>query len=149
MSNIRFTYLRDKNRNPHSCLAVRVDRNRGTVSYQLMTCHSSDTFRKDIARVGAKERLLSKPITIEVPGLALASSHEISAAIMSHIADAQAAKQNVLGDVGATFFSAIKSMLVLNEEDFKPTNSHSVPKRARESARKWLKNNYVKGSEND
>lgn len=142
MSNVRFTYLRDKNRNPHSCLAVRVDRDRGKVSYQLMTCHSADSFRKDIARLGAKERLLSRPITIDVPGLALASSHEISKAIMRHIATAQTAKPNNSTESNSTFFSAIKNMLSMSEE-LVSDPVHTVPKRARESAKAWLKKHSV------
>jgi hypothetical protein len=141
MSNVRFTYLRDKNRNPHSCLAVRVERDRGVVSYQLMTCHSADVFRKNIARLGAKERLLSKPITIEVPGLALASSHEISKAVMQHIASAKPSAEQP-ESAGANIFAAIKGIFSLPETQSK-SDRHNVPKRARESAKTWLKNNCV------
>lgn len=144
MSNIRFTYLRDKNRNPHSCLAVRVDRDRGVISYQIMTCHTADTFRKDIARLGARERLMSKPITINAPGLALASSHEISKAIMHHIANSQTTKNVNLEQHNSTFFSAIKSMLNISDEGLTDQQTYSVPKRARESARAWLKKNQPK-----
>jgi len=142
MSNIRFTYLRDKRRNPHSCVAVRVDRDRGVVSYQLMTCHSADVFQKSIARLGARERLLLKPITVEVPDLALASAHEISKAIMTHIANSHASVESAGStDVGSRLVSTLKSILGGTTDTAAPKSQQNcaVARRAKNSARNWLK----------
>jgi len=122
-------------------LAVRVERDRGVVSYQMMTCHSADAFRKSIARLGAKERLMSKPITIEVADLPVASSHEISKAIMRHIADAKPCIQTA-DNSGNNILSAIKSIFSLAEKhEGGLCHSHTIPKRARDSARMWLRKN--------
>lgn len=141
MSNVRFTYLRDKNRNPHSCVAVRVDRDRGVVSYQIMTCHSADVFQKSIARLGARERLLSKPITVHVDGLALASAHQISKAIMTHIANSDTGTETSnFSDVGVRLVSALKSILGTSEKpEVKHQASYTIAKKAKMSAKRWLK----------
>jgi hypothetical protein len=109
-----------------------------------MTCHSADVFQKSIARLGARERLLSRPITVHVDGLALASAHQISKAIMTHIANSDTYNESSgLQAVGVGIFSALKSILGNNE---KPTAKHQAPhtiaKKAKMSAKQWLKSSH-------
>ena len=84
MNNVRYLYLRDTSGNPHSVIAMHVDREAKALSFQISTANKSERFDKEIGRDLAYGRLLadSHVITIEH---ANANAHELNSYVMNCI----------------------------------------------------------------
>lgn len=133
-SKIRYFYLRDSKRVPHSCIAVRLDRDTNTIQYQLSTMSSKEnkhgkaiTFNKQMARFITCQRLDKHPINMKL-SFAQANAHEITRLIMDHIVSQ------------ADYWTADPKLLKNNELDVPDlTFVRGFPQRARTAAKQWLK----------
>jgi hypothetical protein len=78
-------YLRNKDRQPVGCIAMKIDRKLHSISYQYSVQHPSDVFKKEAARAIATGRLMLKPIDIPLFDHEEINMHLVSEVVMSHI----------------------------------------------------------------
>ncbi len=84
MNNVRFTYLRDEKNNAFACIAVRLNKDAGTIEYGMSSCNPDDKFDRETARNIANGRLNSAHDVrvirfVRFDGL---SAHEITRHVM-------------------------------------------------------------------
>jgi len=89
MSN-RIMFLRDANYFPIGCLAINLDRKNRQLKYQYSVLHPSDYFDRKTARHLALGRMLDCPITIPMDRTKEVNMHDISNAVMTHLAASNA-----------------------------------------------------------
>lgn len=117
-SHTRYTYLRNNDRSPHSCVAVRLNRNNNIILYQVASLNKNeDSFIKIRARFIACQRLNKKPFEIRSNLFGL-SAHDITKLIMTDI-------------VSRNNHSVFDS-------DNNETFIKGLPQQARNAAKKWL-----------
>jgi hypothetical protein len=87
MSNIRITYLREKDGYPTGCIAIDIDRDNHTISYQLSVKNPFDCYNKALARQIAIGRLSVDPIVIDVTEDDLSSTRSITYAVMKNVSN--------------------------------------------------------------
>lgn len=138
-SHIRYLYLRDNKRNPHSCVAVQLDRENNMINYQVSTLSSQDGYYKNLmtfvktpfvkmtARYITCRRLAKRPFQI-LTNLKNMSGHEVTRLIMEDIVSRE------------EYYVPDSTLLVKNELSWKDlTFVKGLPQRVRNAAKKWLK----------
>lgn len=139
-SHIRYLYLRDSKKNPHSCVVVQLDREDNVINYQVSTLSSKEGHYRNVygdfvrtpfvkmkARYIACQRLTKRPYQIRT-NLNGLSGHEITRLIMEDIISQ---KDHYTPDST----SLVKSELTWDDLNF----VRGIPQRVRTSAKKWLK----------
>lgn len=83
---IRFMFLRDRRNSPVGCLAITVSSNMTEVNYQYSVLNPVDGFNRALARELAAGRLVTKPISLSKGGPKFQGIHDITRAVMLHLA---------------------------------------------------------------
>lgn len=83
MNNVRIMFLRDHNWHPVGCLAIKLDRSKGRVEYQVSVLNPQDRFNRAVGRQLAIGRLIENPLTVKVGKDA--SMHDISKAVLKDL----------------------------------------------------------------
>jgi len=93
--NKRIMFLRDNQFRPVGCLAISVDRKNHRLNYQFSVLNPVDSFDRKTARVLALGRLLDSPISLPLARGKEVNMHDVSFAVMSHLAKSNAPNRAV------------------------------------------------------